>query len=418
MAKWTKHNCINAALGHKTRMSFASQHWSAYTTASRNGWLAEACAHMPKRVDTGPYKWTDERIEQVVGKYENFSAFRDAEKSLFTLLCTLGRLEEFTAHLHRDRKENGYWTKDRCAEAAEQCGTRSDFIKQFPAASDAAYRNGWINDICGHMEIAGSAMSRAVYVIKAIGKNEIYVGLSANAKRRYRGHVVNPMPHILPLVSAPHRFRIVASYRPVREAIDLERRLIAHFQRKGWAVVNIREGGEAGANPRKWTMQALRDVASQCATRGDLFRSHCGAYDAAHQRGVLDQIFADHDNRGYGDGPIRDWDETRLRSVADQCESIRDFKKRFPKEAQAAYRRGLLGSLFAHRRNSGYAGRGPVWTMEAVAAEARHCVTRAEFKEKHFRAFRAAQRRGWLDTIFADRANGGYIRPDKARQEG
>lgn len=405
MDHWTKQLVIETAARYKTRMAFIAENRAMYSAAHKHGWLAEAFAHMPKnaRHEGGAYKWTDDEIRKTVAKYEDFKSFRENESSLFVILSQTRRVNEFTGHLVRTRNKNGYWTKWRCAEAAEQCVTRSDFSKRFPAAADAAYRYGWVDDICRHMEVANAAMSRVVYTIKKVGKNEIYVGLSGNPKRRYRGHLTKPMPHILSLVSGPHRFRVIGSYRPVREAASLEKRMIAHFQRKGWNVVNVTEGGHVGVSPRKWTRKELERVAKECGTRGVMFRRHIGAYDAAHRRGLMDAIFAGLPNRGYGDGPIRDWTLERMQEIADQCASIADMKKRFPKAAQAAYRRGVLPDLFAGRPNGGYSVRGPVWTWESVLEAARECSSVSELRNKNYRAFRAAERRGWLTDLFGDR---------------
>lgn len=419
MGKWTKEQVMTLAQQCSARTEFYRHHTGAYHAARVHGWMEDACAHMPTRVASRPRKWTDEAIRETVAKYSDFKSFREGQSSLFVLLWQTDRLDAFTGHLTRASRPNGYWTKERCAEAAEQCVTRIDFAKRFPAAADAAYRYGWMDDICGHMEVANAAMLRAVYVIKGVGRRTVYVGLSGNPKRRYRGHLVQPMPHTKELLSGPHRFRVVAGHRPVSEAMELERRLIAHFQRKGWDVLNVLDGGEVGGNPRKWTRKALQELAASCATRGDMMRDHSGAYCAACDKGVLDAIFADHPNRGFGDGPIRDWTPERLQEVADQCSSIKDMKKRFPKAASAAYRRGVVADLFSNRENGGYAGRGPAWTFETVKSAAAPHATRAEFRSKNYRAFRAAVRRGWLDEIFKGRPNNGRTRPAKvASREG
>jgi hypothetical protein len=44
-----------------------------------------------------------------------------------------------------------YWTKEKCAEAANQCHAKSEFIVRFKGAYSSAMKNNWLDDICKHM---------------------------------------------------------------------------------------------------------------------------------------------------------------------------------------------------------------------------------------------------------------------------
>ena len=43
-------------------------------------------------------------------------------------------------------KPRGYWNKQTCYNAAQECKTRAEFKKKFGGANWAAYKNGWIDD--------------------------------------------------------------------------------------------------------------------------------------------------------------------------------------------------------------------------------------------------------------------------------
>ncbi len=47
------------------------------------------------------------------------------------------------------KKGNGYWTKERCAEEANKYKSRTEFQHNSPAYK-AAYRKGWIDEICNY----------------------------------------------------------------------------------------------------------------------------------------------------------------------------------------------------------------------------------------------------------------------------
>ena len=45
------------------------------------------------------------------------------------------------------RKENGYWTKERCLDAARECKTQAEFRRKYNTAWGKVYRNGWLKEI-------------------------------------------------------------------------------------------------------------------------------------------------------------------------------------------------------------------------------------------------------------------------------
>lgn len=347
---WSKQRCMELAALCSTKMEFHRRHKGAYLASSKGGWLDDVCAHMPSR-SFGVYKWTDQRIEAEVAKHTDFADFRRSNQSLFVILSSTGRLDKFTGHLARDRNANGHWTKERCAECLNECVTRTDFQKRFPGAYDAAHKNGWLDEICQNLAVIGNHKRRAVYVIKAIGDKTVYVGLSAHTRRRYAVHHSRGGRSVRWLLSKPHRFKTITDYIPVKDAANLERRLIKHFQDKGWNVINRSAGGQTGCMPTKWTKTALADLARTMATRGQMMREHVGAYGAAIDFGILDEIFAGHISRGFGDGPIRDWSADAITRIAKQYSTSSQFKASDRKAWAAANRRGLLRSIYSNSKS-------------------------------------------------------------------
>lgn len=50
-------------------------------------------------------------------------------------------------------KKSGYWTKEHCASEAKKYSTRSHFQRMASGAWNAANKNGWLDEICSHMEV-------------------------------------------------------------------------------------------------------------------------------------------------------------------------------------------------------------------------------------------------------------------------
>ena len=51
----------------------------------------------------------------------------------------------------KDIKPRNHWTKERCTEEALKYIDRFSFQSQAAGAYDAALRNKWLDEICGHM---------------------------------------------------------------------------------------------------------------------------------------------------------------------------------------------------------------------------------------------------------------------------
>jgi hypothetical protein len=77
--------------------------------------------------------------------YRNAYAFDSNEEEIFT------KSEDQTEKKKTSKKKNGYWTKERCKEVAEKYNKRIDFQKGNSSAHSAAFKNGWLDEICSHM---------------------------------------------------------------------------------------------------------------------------------------------------------------------------------------------------------------------------------------------------------------------------
>lgn len=96
----TLEQCVANAKNYPNRTSWCLNSPRLYKAAGKNGWMKECCAHM-----TGD-----------------------------------------TQH-----KPMGYWTKERCAEFANQCTTRTGWAKFNNASYNAARKAGWFEELTRHM---------------------------------------------------------------------------------------------------------------------------------------------------------------------------------------------------------------------------------------------------------------------------
>ena len=82
------------------------------------------------------------------------------------------------------RKPRNYWTKERCQEESLKYDRKIDFITNKKTTYQAAYRKGFLDDICKHMKILGDKYNRCIYSYEFSDKH-VYIGLTFNLEKRH-----------------------------------------------------------------------------------------------------------------------------------------------------------------------------------------------------------------------------------------
>jgi predicted GIY-YIG superfamily endonuclease len=190
---WTKEKCQELALKCKSRSEFGKKYYAAHKYSIKNNWLDEICSHMIqfnnyKRciyayefsdnfVYIGlTYDLTNRHYRHMSSNKDNSSVYNYIKKT--KLIPELKQLTNYLEITEAKLKEEYYvkkykkekwkilnktktgslggitilWTKEKCQEAALKCKTKSEFYIKYGSASGAALKNGWMNDICSHME--------------------------------------------------------------------------------------------------------------------------------------------------------------------------------------------------------------------------------------------------------------------------
>jgi len=149
---WTKENCKQAALKCKTRTEFHDKYPGAYRACLKNNWLDELCSHMEQKVFMPKGYWTKEKCKQAALECKSRGEFQDKYPGAYSVCYKNGWWDELCSHMdHQKIKPKGYWTKEKCKQAALECKTRSEFKKKHPSAVNACYKNGWLPEMCSHM---------------------------------------------------------------------------------------------------------------------------------------------------------------------------------------------------------------------------------------------------------------------------
>ena len=151
--KWTKERCLRAAKKFTTRSAWSEGDNNSYIAAIRNGWFEECCAHMQSPQNGWRRKWTKERCLTSAMKYTSRKAWREGDENAYRAAHRYGWFEDCCANMQSP--QNGRrrkWTKERCLKSAMKYTSRSNWAEGDSRAYGAAYRHGWLEDCCAHMQ--------------------------------------------------------------------------------------------------------------------------------------------------------------------------------------------------------------------------------------------------------------------------
>ena len=167
---WNSERCKQEALKYKTRMEFGDSNGAAYNASKRLNILEEVCAHM-EQIKYPKGHWTIENLRAEALKYDNKVDFRKKSNPAFLTASRKKVLDEICSHMEAGKLPNGYWLiKENCASEALKYMNRRAFSLGNSSAYHGADTNGWLDEICAHMDFNPSSDSDVVYIWKAIGQ--------------------------------------------------------------------------------------------------------------------------------------------------------------------------------------------------------------------------------------------------------
>jgi hypothetical protein len=143
--KWTKEMCAEEALKYKNRKAFAVGNNNAYYVCLRNKWLDDICQHMIRPVNHNK-KWTIETIIMEAQKYNTRKNFQNNSKGAYLAAFRNGWLDDVCLHMEEIKKPNNYWTKEKCAEVAKLCKTVSEFQNNYSSAYNNSINYKWLDE--------------------------------------------------------------------------------------------------------------------------------------------------------------------------------------------------------------------------------------------------------------------------------
>lgn len=348
-----------------------------------------------------PNYWTKDRCHEEALKYKTRKEFAKKKRRVYDYAKKMGWLDDISPLTESFKKQRpqGYYNFNTCGEHALKCKDKTTFRKEYPQAYSVAQKNGWLQEICKHMECGGRKDLRYVYVFE-FNDNHVYVGLTCDLNRRGYEHMSksknSSVKEHIEKTNSSFVFKVITD-KPLNliEVGKFENHIMDAYKKNGWILLNKMKGGGIGGYVTKWTYNACRTKSLTCKTRTEFKRKYPGAYHAAAKNGWLYEFFPE---------PKK---ESRCRGyyTYEICAELSKlFTKRidFHKAHVTAYdkiKKMGWDELLSHMEY-GYGHFNKKWDYKTCKEEASKYKTRTTFSDSNESAYKAALKNGWLDEFF------------------
>lgn len=140
--KWTKKACFEEAQKYNSKSTFKSGNGSAYSAASKRGWLKDYTWF--EELKTPESFWTYERCYEIAKQCKTKKEFYRGHERAYRVATKKGWLNDYTWFILPVRKIK--WTYEVCMEKAKTCKSKTEFETKYSGAMNVARRNGWLED--------------------------------------------------------------------------------------------------------------------------------------------------------------------------------------------------------------------------------------------------------------------------------
>jgi hypothetical protein len=311
--------------------------------------------------------WTKEMCYESAIKYNKVVDYYLNERQSYQKAKSNGWLNEICQHMQPRRANvvrvnpSGYWTKERCQEIANHFTKRTQFARGNQNAYQCALNHGWLNEICQHMQ---------------------------------------------PITSKPSgywnrkRCREAASRCKTKQEFRLNYPVACtNSVTNGW-FDKFTKHMEEYVPFSKWNnIETCRVEASKYTNRTKFMRSSPGAYTFLRTNGLLNDICS-HMEVNPKWKPMRPdtirqrWSKDKVIELALQYNNKREFRKNEPNAYGYSLRENFFKELSFNIPIEN------VPTKEYIIEVASKYSTKKEFINNHPTLYNYSKKMNWWDDIF------------------
>lgn len=375
-------------------------------------------------------------------KYKTTTEWQKSSPLSYRWACNNQWLDKCSEHMSKLRKPDGYWTLERCKEAAKSYKTKVEWRAGNPASLTAAKRGGWFELCSAHMQSGGlwfgpSAIARALLSRDVLYLSEHRFKGSPEISRRpfdfylpdYKLVIeFHGEQHLIGWGRRPHDAKAIQERDLFKQNWALENG-INYLVIKQWEVSSadeieaivlsrlkeiaeiigvdlvlkkrvLTESEEMIVQSRlKWTLGACAKEAKKHNSIKEWQIGSAGSYNAAFAKGWLDKCCTHMERKLF---PKNYWTLEHCMQDARQYKTKSEWCSAKRSGYSIASKNGWLKKCTAHmHQDMRKIGIQRVWTFEKCLELARSCSSRADFKRASGSAYHRARVKGWLEECCA-----------------
>jgi hypothetical protein len=381
---WTKERVLEDARRFPYQAKWIKGSPTSYSIAKKNGWVKEACAHMiSPKVPLG--HWTLENLIADALKYRTRADWKRGNQSAYATACQMELLEPCCAHMERDRKPDGYWTKERVIESSIRYRTIAEWSLAESGAYDAAKSNGWMEDATRHMVRIYSHGEYTIYtLLLQYDIKFVYQKRFDDLRHKYQ----LPIDFYLPAFDLAiefhgrQHFAVSKSSMFRKDFVAMQKRdAIKRCYAKDKGIEFLEIVSPVVDEIEGILIERLTGIAARRQIQLVLNKREL-------TKAELDALAS-----------LNVWTKGAVLKDALVYQTIRDWRNNDNAAYQIALKNGWLEEATGHmirlQKPSGY------WTKERVITDALRFTTKIEWIRDNKNAWAAAQRNGWLAEIGA-----------------
>jgi hypothetical protein len=345
-----------------------------------------------------PGYWTKERCIEEAKKYNTKGEWTKKSKTSYNLAHRREWLDECSTHMVKNKKPNGYWTKERCIEEAKKYKTRTEWKENSWSSYVISVKNKWSDDCCEHMERIGSLYKRLIYVY-IFSDRSVYIGLTLNEKRRKNDHLLcekksTVNKYMLKTGLLP-KYKKLTDYVPKDDASILEQEYIKRYKKSGFKILNKRKGGGLGGSKLYWTKERCIEEAKKYSTISDWIKNSPSSHNGARKKEWYSECTT-HMKRKIK--PAGYWTKERCIEESKKYKTNFEWSRKSGTSYGIACKNKWLEECCVHMlkkmKLKGY------WTKERCIEDAKKYSTSFEWSRKSGGAYKASRKNKWLDLCF------------------
>jgi hypothetical protein len=329
-----------------------------------------------------PNSWTFDRVHEVAKSCESRTEFWKKFKGAALKAQRQGWLEQVYGHMEFVKHNKGHWQViENVQIVAKTCETRTEFQEKYPAAYASANSNGWLDVVCTHMVVRKS--SGEVAVRKFLLRHGIY---SVSQKKFSDCKDKRPLPFdeylpefgvLIEIQGIQHKVgwgQNSESQKYIAKHDEIKRN---YAEENGFKLIEVWDFREDSINSLLLT--ELESVIIEKSLDRNLKSREL----------TEDEMF---NLKSFGQ-----WTLEKVAEAAQMCTTLIEFESRFPYAYAKSHKAGWAKDVHAHLTRilqpKGH------WTKERLIEVAKQCSTRGEFQKRFMGAYQTAAELELLDEL-------------------